>query len=570
MLLELSIQNVALIESIRIPFGPGLSVLTGETGAGKSIVVDSVSLAIGGRADRDLIRTGADGARVQAAFDISDRPEALSLLEQYGIPTGDGIATVSRELSAAGRNLCRICGSVVSLAQLRAFTALLMDMHGQHEHQTLLEPTAQLRFLDGCGGAEHEALLRETAKAHEAYADAERALKAASADAAERERLMDMLRFQLSEIDEAKPQKGELEKLEAKEKLYEHAERIAEKVRVAYAQTYAGSGRSLGAQEALKRALDAMADIAEYDERFEALRTRLEECYYTAQDIGLELQDLEEGLDADPDRLAKIEDRLDTLKRLLRKYGPEMTDVIAFRDSARERLDSLENADERRAELQNALQKTDVRFTEVCARLTNSRKALAESFCASVRRELADLGMPKLRFEARFQQKTGSRRTANGTDDVELYISPNPGEPVKPMASIASGGELARIMLAFKTVQNERDGVNTMIFDEIDTGVSGRMAQALGEKLARISSGRQVICVTHLPQIAALGDSQYLVEKREESGRTSTSVRLLDEEGRAAEISRLVGGADGSESALPHARNMLAQAQMRKEDLLGG
>ncbi len=566
MLIELSIKNIALIENLRIPFGPGLNILTGETGAGKSIVVDSVCLALGGRADRDLIRSGAESASVQAVFDISDCPQATALLQEYGIDPGDSVITVGRELSVSGRNLCRICGSAATLSQLRSLTALLMDMHGQHEHQKLLDPSVHLQFLDDCGDEEHWALYCDMQAAYTAWYEADKALKSANSDIAERERLADMLRFQMAEIDEVRPKAGEYEKLETKAKLYEHAELIADKVETAYAQAYAGTGRSTGAQEALKKAMNAMSAIAEYDPRFSAIHERLEESYYMVQDIGLELQDIREGLDHDPGKLARIEDRLDALKRLTRKYGPNVEDVIAFRENAAQRLESLENADEHCDQLERALKKADSEYSHLAKTLTESREAIAEKFCADVRAELADLGMPKIRFEARFAPKI-KLHSIQGTDMVELVISPNPGEPLKPMASIASGGELARIMLAFKTVQNQNGGAGTMVFDEIDTGVSGRMAQAVGEKMARIGFGKQVICVTHLPQIAAIGDRQYLVEKREESGRTETNVRLLDESGRVQELARLVGGADDDMSALSHARSMLEQAERRKAEM---
>jgi len=566
MLIELSIRNIALIESLRIPFGPGLNILTGETGAGKSIVVDSVCLALGGRADRDLIRSGTESASVQAVFDISDNPQARSLLAEYGIDPGDNVITVGRELSANGRNICRICGAAATLTQLRSLTSLLMDMHGQHEHARLLDPAAHLSFLDECGDDEHRRLIAEVREAYAAYAQAEKELRSANADISERERLADMLRFQIAEIDEVRPKAGEYEKLEAKAKLYEHAELIADKVEIAYTQAYAGAGRSAGALEALKKAMNAMSAIAEFDPRFSLLHERLEESYYMVQDIGLELQDIRDGLDYDPGKLGRIEDRLDALKRLMRKYGPEIADVLAFRADAAARLESLDNADERREELEKALKKADAKYSDLCAKLTESRQRIADFFCTAVRSELTELGMPKIRFEARFAPRT-KMHSPTGSDVVELVISPNPGEPLKPMASIASGGELARIMLAFKTVQNQQGGAGTMVFDEIDTGVSGRMAQAVGEKMARIGFGKQVICVTHLPQIAAIGDRQYLVEKNEENGRTETNVRLLDDEGRVLELSRLVGGAEDEGSALEHARSMLRQAEKRKTEM---
>lgn len=567
MLLELTIRNIALIDNITIPFGPSLNVLTGETGAGKSIIVDSVCLALGGRADRDLIRNGTESASVQAVFDISNQPNAMELLREYGIDPGDSVITIGRELSVSGRNLCRICGVVCTLTQLRTLAALLMDMHGQHEHQRLLDSSTHMQFLDDCGDAAHRELLAQVREAYGRYSAAVKAYKSAGQEIAEAERTSDLLRFQLSEIDEVHPKKGEYEKISAKAVLYEHASVIADKLDAAYHYTYAGSGRASGAQEQLKKAADAIETIGQYDTRFMEMAMRLRDSYYAVQEMGLELQDLRESVDYDPAKMARIGDRLDELKKLMRKYGPEIDDVLAFRESIQKKLEHVENADADRELLEKKMREADEEYSKLCLLLRESRYTIAERFCAQVRAELVDLGMPKIRFEAKFAALNGKDRGADGADSMELMLSTNPGEPIKPMASIASGGELARIMLAFKTVQNNESGAGTMIFDEIDTGVSGKMAQAVGEKMARIGRNKQVLCVTHLPQIAALGEQQYLVEKEQEEEHTFTRVRLLDEKGRVAEIARLISGAGEEGEAEQYASRMLERAAKRRAEL---
>ncbi len=567
MLLELSIRNIALIDKLNIRFDKGLNILTGETGAGKSIVVDSVALTLGSRVDRDMIRSGEENAAVQAAFDISGNTEVLEKIREYGIDPDGDVITVGRELSLNGKNICRICGNIVSLNQLRSVSACLMDMHGQHEHQKLLNPATHLTFIDHFGDADHKDLITNVARSYSIYRDTLKQLNAARMDNAERVRLIDMLRFQIEEIDAVKPKRGELEKLEMKAKVIENASLIAGKVESAYGYIYAGTGRSISAQDAVKRACDAMNAISEFDARFSEIAKRLNEAYYDIQDIGIELQDINEGIDYDPGKLVQIEDRLDALKRLIRKYGPEIDDVLAFRENAAKRLEMIENADAECERLEKEVKNAEKVYLDYSEQLSGSRKKIAAVFCEAVKEQLSDLGMPKIKLETRFTRLKQDKYTANGIDDIELMISPNPGEPLKPLASIASGGELARIMLAFKTVRSTGDDVGTMVFDEIDTGVSGRIAQAVGEKMCLIASQKQVICVTHLPQIAALGDSHYLVEKKEDSGRTHTLLRKLDFEGRIFEIARLVGGADGGASAYGHAESMLRLAEKKKEEI---
>ncbi len=565
MLLELTIKNIALIESLRVEFAQGFNVLTGETGAGKSIVVDSINLALGGRADRDLIRTGTDKASVQALFDISNNPKALAFIQEQDIEAEDGLIAIRRELSREGRNICRVQDVVVPLNTLKQLTAHLMDIHGQHEHQALMNPARHMDFLDAFGGESHAAALAEVQQLHAARGKIASRLKQLMNDVSEKERLFDMLSFQAQEIAAAKLRPGEEEKLQKKLSVLENAEKIRQGVEAAYTLVYQGDGRAPSAQEGLLRSAEAMDRIASLDERYGALAGRLRELYYGTQDVGYELQALLDDLDFEPQLIDKIAERLDLIGRLERKYGPTLEEVIAFGQSAEARLNELKRGDESITELKKQYKEADSRLREACGRLTALRKASAEKLAEEICRQLKDLGMGKTRFEVRVEPEP--KPTAIGMDRVEFMISPNPGEPMKPLASIASGGEISRVMLALKAISVDAEGVDAMVFDEIDTGVSGRMAQVVGEKMCLIARNRQVLSITHLPQIAALGDAHFLVEKVAGEDRTDTHVRLLDDEGRVHELARLVGGAAETESSLSHAANMLKDAAARKKEL---
>jgi len=565
MLLELTIRNIALIESLRIEFAQGFNVLTGETGAGKSIVVDSVNLALGGRADREMIRTGAEKGSVEALFDIANNPEALAMADELGVEVDGGLVCVSRSLSRSGRNVCRIAGTVLPLSSLRAFTALLVDVHGQHEHQALMNPARHMDFLDAFGDAEHDACLDAVRKAHAARSETASSLRKLLKDASERERLIDILSFQVQEISAAKLKPGEEEKLERKLKMLENSEKVRDGVETAYQLTYNGEGRSLSAQEALKQAADAMQGISNIDARFARISEELRGAYYAVQEIGNELQILSEELSFDPQLMDKIAGRLDLISRLERKYGSTEAEVIAFGNEAKARLQAIQSGDEQIAEFKKLLKAQDQILRDACDVLTQSRRLLAQNLEEGILLQLADLGMGRTRFCVRLEAL--EKPLSTGMDAVEFLISPNPGEPLRPLAAIASGGELSRIMLALKTLALNAGGVDSMVFDEIDTGVSGRMAQVVGEKMRNIALKKQVLCVTHLPQIAALGDAHFRVEKHTTDERTQTNVVRLDDDGRIHELSRLVGGADDSESSLSHARHMLEEARRSAEEM---
>lgn len=559
MLLELTIKNIALIESLCIEFAQGFNVLTGETGSGKSIVVDCVNLVLGGRADRDLVRTGAEKGSVQALFDIAGNVRAKRFAEELGIDDSDGMIAVSREVSRSGRNICRISGIIVPLSTLKQLMSTLLDIHGQHVHQSLLSPMMHIEFLDAFGDETHHALREQVAAMHARRTSIASSLKKLMKDSAEKERLADMLSFQVNEITAAKLKKGEEEKLTARLRILENSEKIQSSVENAYVLTYRGDGRTISAQEALLRAADSMESLSGIDVRYAELAQRLRELYYSAQDIGYELQDVLDHLSYNPALIDKISERLDLISKLERKYGPNLDDVIAFGEQAAARLAAIQSCDANIEEQKQLLRRLDVELKDACDALTASRRLLAERLAASIVEQLRDLGMGKTRFEIRVDPEP--KPTANGADSVEFMISPNPGEPLKPLATVASGGELSRIMLAMKAIAMDVDGIDSMVFDEIDTGVSGRMAQVVGEKMCRIACNRQVLCVTHLPQIAALGNAHYLVEKHSDAERTETIVRRLDDDGRIRELSRLVGGAEDSASSLSHAAHMLQDAQ---------
>lgn len=565
MLLELNIANIALIESLRIEFAQGFNVLTGETGSGKSIVVDCMNLVLGGRADRDFVRTGAEKGSVQALFDIAKNSAAKAILGEMDIDCEDGMVAVSREISRSGRNICRISGVIVPLNTLRRLTGTLLDIHGQHEHQSLLDPAKHIAFLDAYGDNRHTELRAQAAKLHSERVKMESELKKNMLDAAERERLSDMLGFQIQEIASAKLKKGEEERLIARLRILENSEKIRANVETAYEATYAGAGRTPSAQELLLRAANAMDKLSQIDERYAELGLRLREMVYSAQDVGYELRDILDHMESDPGLIEKVSKRLETIDRLERKYGPNLDDVLNFYASAVERLESIQTGDARIDALKAELAKKDAELDEVCTLLTASRRELAQRLAQAVMQQLRDLGMGRARLEIRIESLP--RPTANGLDSVEFLISANPGEPLKPMASVASGGELSRIMLALKAISMEADGVDSMVFDEIDTGVSGRMAQTVGEKMCAIARDHQVLCVTHLPQIAALGDAHFVVEKHTDGTTTETLVRQLDSEGRIHELSRLVGGAEDSTSSLSHAKHMLEDAECVRRKL---
>ena len=564
MLLTLSMRNVALIESLTLEFQRGLHVMTGETGAGKSIVVDAVNLVLGGRADRELIRTGTEKAWVEAAFDISDCAKAQELLASQSLEAEGGTVTLYREITRSGRNLCRVCGVTMPVAFLRELAALLMDVHGQHEHRFLMEPKYHMQFLDAFGGAEHQAILAQTAQAYQAFITNHRAYARLVKENERKNRRLEELRADLAVMKKAHLKPGEEEILTQERDRLRHGEKIRSALSAAESALSAGSEEGGGVVSAWRGATQALHGIAGLAPEYQAIEERMESLGYEIEEVAYDLSRLRDANEFDPQRAETVESRLDLIRRLERRFGPTLEDVLTAQKSMQEEYEHL-NGLEDQVERMGAEHKRLLAAYRQCARtLTQRRTELARSFEAAMMEQLKDLGMEKTVFQVAFAPRPQRQPMpqSDGDDVIEFMISPNPGEPLKPLSKIASGGELSRLMLAIKSLEAAQGGVGTMVFDEIDTGISGRMAQVVAEKMAAIAARRQVLCVTHLPQIAAMADHQLLVEKHQEADRTHTTVRLLDHEGRVAELARMIGGAgDSGESARQHAERMLMEAK---------
>lgn len=566
MLLSLTIRNVALIEELTISLHEGFHVLTGETGAGKSIIVDAVNLVLGGRADRELIRTGCEKAYVEALFDIHDNSKMKELLSQQEMEAEDDLLSISREISISGRNICRVLGVVMPLAALRDITASLIDVHGQHEHQFLMDEHKHLLFLDSFGDDTHRLRMEAAAAALEAYRTGEKELRRLVSENSQREQRMDMLRFQMQELKAAKLSAGEEETLRRDLERLRHSVKISSALHRAYENVYAGSGKQLSALALIKDAVSAMDGIRTLDPEYEKLLSKLNDLYYELEDGGLLLRTLSESAAFDPDKNEQLEARLDLLRRLERKYGPTVEDMISYAQKIGREYAAFQHMDETLEQMQAIQKKRLAEYAKEADALTISRKNLAAWFEQEMMEQLKQLGMEKTRFSVQFLPAD----TQNvPEDEVAFLISPNPGEPLKPLSKIASGGELSRLMLAIKSIAAQQGLIPTMIFDEIDTGISGKIAQVVAEKIAMISVYRQVLCVTHLPQIAAMADYHYLVEKSVQGDRTFTNVTELNESTRERELARMIGGT-GSEndSGLMHARNMLKASSDLKVGLV--
>ena len=553
MLLQLSIRDIALIDRLTLSFGPGLTVLTGETGAGKSIIVGSLDFVLGGKADRDRIAGGAERGRVEALFDISALPRVQSALAEMGLETEDGLLPVCREILQSGRSVCRVAGEVVTVAQLRAVMAPLIDLHGQHAHQSLLDPAKHLQFLDALGDAEHRAAVERVRALYGEWSAIARTLREIETNDRERARREDMLRFQLEELDGAKLRAGEEDELTRQRALMRNAEKIRSGLEEAYgALSGDETGELPSALDALQQAAKALGGLSKYDGRFEALSVQLNDAMYAAESVAGELDGLREECGVDPRRLEQVESRLDQLDRLRRKYGATTVEMIAFRERVRAELDSTASSEEKREALKKQEKAAKAAFMKEAQALSEARRALAKACEGRVAAQLAALEMKSAVFEVAFSEDAAP--SADGLDAVEFRLSANRGEPPRPLQKAASGGELSRVMLALKCVEAENDGVPTLVFDEIDTGVGGATGVAIAEKLREVGAKRQVLCVTHLPQIAAAARTQFWVEKSVRDGRTHTDARELDTDGRVEAVAQMLGG---GETARAHARAMI-------------
>ena len=557
MLTELLVRNIALIDEVHVHFGAGLHALTGETGAGKSIVIDSITLLLGGRASKDLIRHGTDRAYVEGVFSLPDAPGALELLKANDLDQDDSQVVLARELTAAGRSNCRINGVLVPLAQFKAISSLLMDIHGQHEHQSLMDERQHLKWLDAAGTQDHAELLRKVREAYEQWHASHLQLEKLKKSLIEQSERADILEYQRKELESAHLAAGEEDELSQERDLYRNAEKIESHLRAAYESLYDG-GRTASAVDGLRQALSHIERLSALDPSFSQAQERLSNLYYEAEDLGETLRDRLNGLNFDEDRLDEISRRLDQLHRLSRKYGATSADMIARLEEIRQNLELLAHSEDHLDELEKKTARLHQAYAAAAEALSAARKSLAQSFGQDLEKQLHELNMIGTRFRVSL---TRGEETPHGVDRCAFMIAPNRGEQYKPLAETASGGELSRIMLAIKAKAGEKSLIPSMVFDEIDTGISGRTAQVVAEKMADIAHYRQVLCVTHLPQIAAMADHQIQIEKQFNGERTVTHLTELDHEGRVAELSRMLGGAEGqTRSAVDHAKSLLKEA----------
>ena len=547
MLNLLHIENIAVIECADISFDRGFNSLTGETGAGKSIVIDAISAILGERAYRDMIRTGAAKASVRAVF--SHVPK-LSWFEENGVEYDEEIV-IHREIYLDGKNVCRVNGSPVTVTILRKLGIQLINIHGQHDSASLFDEDNHLVFLDSF--ADNEALRDTYAAAYHAVSDLRREIDRKTMDEGEKLRRMETLKFQIAEIEKAGLEAGEDEVLEARRKVLQNSEKLSDGLDEAVECLYGGDDTD-GAAALLSQAERALGKLSRYTDAFAALHEKVSDLMYQVQDVAEEVRDSRDDLSYSADELERIETRLDTIHKLRRKYGVTCADILAYLEKAKQELDEIEFADDYLDRLKGKLQKAEKEAWAAATALRNSRKTAAGYLSQRILTELAQLDMPRVQFECAF---TELELSANGADAVAFYMSANAGEALKPMSKVASGGELARIMLAMKNVLAEKDHVDTLIFDEVDTGVSGRAAQRVAEKLKSVAEHKQVLCVTHLPQLAALADTHLLIAKEERQGRTYTTVTPLDIEGRKRELARIIGGTTITETTLKSAEEML-------------
>ncbi len=550
MLNLLHIENIAVIEQADIHFDRGFNVLTGETGAGKSIVIDAISAILGERAYRDVIRTGTDRAYVSAVF--SDVPK-LDWFSENGVDYDESELILQREVYADGKNICRVNGRPVTVALLKKLGVQLVSIHGQHDSQQLFDEANHLLYLDLY--AKDQELLIDYTDKYRTVMDVRQEIQRLSMDESEKLRRVEALRFQIDEIQRADLHSGEDEELESRRKVLQNAEKLTDGLVRAVSALYGDDDRD-GASGLISEAAQALAKISRYDDGLAEIQNRISDLMYSVQDAAEELRDRLDAFAYSGEELEQIESRLDVIHRLRRKYGNTVDDILDYLEMAQAELDEIEFADDRIEKLKKKLSVLEIDAMKSGLLLREARMKAAKELQKRLGEELAALDMPKAQFVCQFEEQ---QMSPNGLDHMRFLMTANVGEALKPMNKVASGGELARIMLAIKNVMAEQDMVSTLIFDEVDAGVSGRAAQKVAEKLHAVSGCKQVLCVTHLPQIAAAADVHLLIEKTEKDGRTYTHVTPLDKEGRTHEIARIIGGAEITDTTLKSAEEMLRQ-----------
>ncbi|WP_050615708.1 DNA repair protein RecN [Bacillus testis] len=568
MLVELSIKNFAIIEELTVSFNSGLTVLTGETGAGKSIIIDAINLLSGGRGSSEFVRHGENKAELEGMFIINDDDHPIyEKSQQLGIDVSEGTIILRRDISQNGKSVCRINGKMVTIGILREIGSSLIDVHGQHEHQELMDPHFHLPLLDQFGGEEIKKAMAEYSRVYEEYISAQKQYDSLNQDERQTVHRLDFLNFQYNEILNANLVLHEDEELTEEKKKINNFEKIYSGLQSAY-QALRGEQKAL---DWLSVAMNHMDDVAELDDEVKNMSESISSSYYLLEETSISLRSAFEMLEFDPERLNMIESRLNELNVLKRKYGKTIEEILEYFADIEAEIETLQNRETHLAKLEEKLKELKADLLVEGVNVSKLRQTYAKKLTADILQELKELYMDKTVFEVMFLQKPSMDEDLaqrdikrNGMDEIEFYISTNPGEPLKPLAKTASGGELSRIMLALKNIFSKHSGITSIIFDEVDTGVSGRVAQAIAEKIYRVSVDSQVLCISHLPQVAAMADTHLFIKKQIEAGRTKTSVHPLGYDEKVKEIARMISGVEITSITKNHAEELLAQAEQLK------
>lgn len=556
MLLELSIENFAIIKKLHLTFHQGMTALTGETGAGKSIIIDAMGLLAGGRGSTDYIRQGKQKCVLEGLFELPKLPSFKSLLDDLGIDQQDDLLIIQRDIMSSGKSICRVNGRIVTLGNLKRIGAYLVDIQGQNEHQDLLQPEKHLQLVDSFGSQAFKDELADFKKVYNEFRELERKVRTIQENEQSYIQRIDMLTFQKKEIEEANLQINEEEKLVEERDKLTNFQKIVDAFAKSHEILAGETGNSL---DGIGIATQEVQEVAHLDKEYEQINESLQNAYYTLQDAAGEISSVLDQLELDEGRLEEVNARLEVIHQLKRKYGESIASILDYYEKISAELTQADDTGNRLEEMQRNLDKTNNEIWKKAENLHSQRKKIARMLEKDILQELADLYLENTQFEARFSE--GEKvLNKSGFDQVEFYITTNPGEPLKPLAKVASGGELSRILLALKSIFSKAQGKTSIVFDEVDTGVSGRVAQAIAEKISGIAYGSQVLCITHLPQVAAAGDYQYLISKEIQDGRTRTVVKEIGINKRIKEIARMLSGAEITELTMENAKEMLTQA----------
>lgn len=556
MLQELSVKNFAIISSLQLEFQMGMTVLTGETGAGKSIIIDAMGLLTGGRGSSDYIRQGANKCTLEGLFSMPKSQELKQLLEELGIETEEDSLVIQRDISASGKNVCRVNGRIVNITNLKRIGEYLVDIHGQNEHQELMQSERHIDMLDEFGGKKLLTVKEKYTRAYQEYRALEAKVRKRQKNEKEFAQRMDMLHFQSDEIASAQLVAGEEEQLLEERNKLNNFQKIADALTISYA---ALNGEDDSSLDKIGTSMNELASIESLDPEYKTLSDTVQNAYYLLQEASGDLSRLIDGLELDEGRLNEVENRLELIRQMKRKYGDSIETILSYYEEITKELAEADFLEGGTGDLEALLAEKQQAAHQQALVLRKERKRLAKELEQQILTELKELYLERTEFEVRFTELEHLQE--NGLDGVEFYITTNPGEPLKPLVRVASGGELSRVMLAMKTIFSQTQEITSIVFDEVDTGVSGRVAQAIADKIYQISENSQVLCITHLPQVAAVADEHYFIEKEIVAGRTETSVRILSEKERVNEIARMLAGSEITKLTIEHAQELLAMAK---------